>query len=701
MKKNVSLKTKILIMVSFVICFFASIIINYQNNAVYNLVLKNASFFLNRQNEALASRIVDYSDETDNEIRSTAFLFSGNFLAQLNENPQKILAKISDIKRVNNILASIDQNTFILLTRFGTDIKTNDTYFSSPIAKDSNFAFGLVKIDNHGKVIQKNIIYYNNQLQNTGIANANDLEIETYISSIQKTKDQRLNSEKAKILDLSKITKKTVLTQMMRLANDNNYLYVESNLTSLALSLDANRISENTQLFLIDGQQMLISESNIGTNTQLRNIHHPALELLKIAYASDISKRSTSNRNFFTHKNKNYISLIKSFPIISKLDWKIITISPTEDFSIEANKIKMNSILISILLLILILFWLFFYVNKYSQPLNYLGIEAEKIRQFDLEDSVYIESNTKEIVNLTAETQNMKTSVKNFSQFIPKGLLEKLVNSGQDIEIGGKVMPVTLFFSDIEGFTTISEGMDPNLLSIHLSEYLEELTTVIAQSKGTIDKYIGDSIMAFWGAPDADEKQAYHACRSALICQQKITVLNRYWKAQGKPELRTRIGIHTGDAVIGNMGSSERMNYTAIGDNVNLAARLEGTNKMYNTKILISQSTLNALPANFVTRPVDVVAVKGKSFGIKIFELIGIEKDDYLTSVSQEEKEKANIFTKGFDLYLSQDFKNAIPFFEKLAQEDDLSAKYIKRCQDLIASPPPANWDGIMHLKEK
>lgn len=701
MKKNVSLKVKILVMVSFVICVFGAIVINYYSNAVYKLVLNNASFFLSRQNEALTSRIIDYSEEADNEIRSTAFLFSGNFLTQLNENPKKILSQMSDIKRINNILASIDQNTFVILTRFGNDLKDNDTYFECAIAKNSDFAFGLIKTDNTGKIIQKNISYYSNQFQNLGTADINNIEIETYIASIQAIKDQRLNSDRSKILDLSKTSKKTVLTQMTRLENNNGYLYVESNLTSLALSLDANRISENTQLFLIDEQQMLISESNIGTNTQIRNIGHPSLELLKIAYATDISKKSKNNRLFFTYKNQEYISFVKSFPIISKLNWKIITISPITDFHFEADKIKINGIIISIILLILILFWLFFYTNKYSQPLNYLGIEAKKIRQFDLEDSVHIGSDTKEIVNLTAETQNMKTSVKNFSQFIPKGLLQKLLNSGQDIEIGGKVVPVTLFFSDIEGFTTISEGMDPDLLSMHLSEYLEELTGVIAQNKGTIDKYIGDSIMAFWGAPDADEKQAFNACRSALICQQKITVLNRYWEAQGKPALNTRIGIHTGDAVIGNMGSSERMNYTAIGDNVNLAARLEGTNKMYNTKILISQTTMDAIPSVFVTRPVDVVAVKGKSFGVKIFELIGIEKDDYLTPVSQEEKEKANIFTQGFNLYLAKDFANAIPLFEKIAKEDELAEKYIQRCKDFIASPPPANWDGIMHLKEK
>lgn len=212
--------------------------------------------------------------------------------------------------------------------------------------------------------------------------------------------------------------------------------------------------------------------------------------------------------------------------------------------------------------------------------------------------------------------------------------------------------------------------------------------------------------MAFWGAPDADDKQIVNACRAALICQHKLRGLNKYWTVKKQPVLITRIGLHSGTAVVGNVGSTERMNYTALGDSVNLAARLEAINKMYGTYIMISEAVVAGLPSNFITRPIDIVAVKGKNKGVRIFELLGMDNDPYLHPVSDNIKEFALRFEKAFNLYTKQQWEEAIQAFTALKQdnlyEDDImSEAYIERCKNFIITPPGPSWDGVIHLKQK
>ncbi len=287
--------------------------------------------------------------------------------------------------------------------------------------------------------------------------------------------------------------------------------------------------------------------------------------------------------------------------------------------------------------------------------------------------------------------------------------MQKFIDNGEVVTIGGHSAEITILFTDIADFTTISETIPPQDLALHLSEYFEEMTNILHLNHATIDKFIGDAIMAFWGAPDLDENKNTRACRTALMCQQKLLKLNKYWELQGKPELKTRIGIHTGTTMVGNVGSSERMNYTALGDNVNTAARLEGVNKMYGTCVIISEEVLSKLGPEFITRPIDVVAVKGKKQGIRIFELIGIENDTYVPPVSEHHKLFARLFTQAFDMFLSKQWKDAKSAFESLEQQnkttfnipDNLVEMYIKRCKDFIKSPPPENWDGTAHLTEK
>ncbi len=705
MKHTMSLKPKLLVSFFLIVSLFSILIVVYNHYAIYDLSIRGAVLSLNRHAEAYMLRTRNYMMVANENIDNISDLFTPESMKNVEENTDKIIKKLKSIHQLSNLFICVDPETFVNITWLSQILTHKDLYLGISFPENAELVLSIVKTDKNVHIRNKNIRFYDKMGNLVNAEIISDENIENYIASAAKRYleySQKNIQHKTLLFDISKTVS---LEYTKKLAGQG---YVHGNIAPEAFSayFDFSRITEKTALFMIDDQNIMIAGTNIDKKV-LTGIDSPSMTLLKKAYEKDVGIKDGTIKDLgdggaiFTHQGNEYLTLVSKFPRISNLDWKLIWIIPTSDLSVDANQIGFKSMIAVGFMLSILLIWLYFYINRYSQPIDYLGGEAKKIREFDLEDSIQIEGNARETEKLTAEIQNMKTSVKNFSRFIPKGLLEKLVNSGQEIEIGGKLMPVTLFFSDIQGFTTISEGMEPNTLSLHLSDYLEELTGVIAQNNGTIDKYIGDCIMAFWGAPEADENQVENACTTALICHQKIQVLNKYWKAQNKPELVTRIGLHCGDAVIGNMGSSQRLNYTAIGDNVNLAARLEGANKMYGTHTLVSQAIVDKLPQTFILRPVDIVAVKGKDVGVKIFELVGLEGDSRVEETPLAQKKFIKAFTKAFDLYLAREFEKAIAAFEKIESLDPLCEIYIKRCQDFIASPPPENWDGVVHLKEK
>ncbi|MCX7343546.1 MAG: adenylate/guanylate cyclase domain-containing protein, partial [Proteobacteria bacterium] len=295
-------------------------------------------------------------------------------------------------------------------------------------------------------------------------------------------------------------------------------------------------------------------------------------------------------------------------------------------------------------------------------------------------------------------------SLISFAKFVPKNLVKKLLDKGIEVKIGGTKKQLTIVFSDIANFTAISESYPAEKLVLHLSEYFEEMTEILCKHNGTVDKYIGDAIMAFWGAPHADANHSVHCCVSALLCQRRLLDLNRKWIYEKKPQLLTRIGIHTGEAIVGNIGSSERMNYTILGDSVNLAARLEGTNKLYGTNIIVSDATVKHLHDHAVVRPLDIVAVKGKQEGVPIYELVALKNADPLVLPSDNQVKFCGEFTKGFRYYLEQRWDEAINIFQNLQLDygrDEPCDMYIKRCEEYKKAPPPKDWDGVYHLESK
>jgi adenylate cyclase len=287
-----------------------------------------------------------------------------------------------------------------------------------------------------------------------------------------------------------------------------------------------------------------------------------------------------------------------------------------------------------------------------------------------------------------------------FSQYISANFVDELVANPEKLKLGGEKKELSVLFSDIIGFSTFSETKTPEDLVNFLNEYLSEMTKIIFENKGTLDKYLGDAVMAFWGAPVPLENHAYLSCKSALLMQKKLKELQEKWKIFGNTLVDTRMGINTGEMVIGNIGGIERFDYTVIGDNVNLASRLEGANKEYGTRIMISENTFELVKNEFITRELDYIIVQGKTKPIKVYELIGFNNE----RLPENQLIAFQKYQLAIEAYKNKKFKNAIDLFNeilKLYPEDNPSKVYINRCNYYIKYPPEKNWEGVFIMKTK
>ncbi|WP_413612905.1 CHASE2 domain-containing protein [Bdellovibrio sp. HCB-110] len=285
-----------------------------------------------------------------------------------------------------------------------------------------------------------------------------------------------------------------------------------------------------------------------------------------------------------------------------------------------------------------------------------------------------------------------------FSKYVSPAVVDELLKDAANLKLGGRRERMTAFFSDVRGFTTISEKLSPEELSRVLNLYLTPMTDIVFKNSGTLDKYMGDAIMAFFGAPVKDKNHAEHACRCALESLKKLEELQKTFAEKNLPMIDIGIGINTGDMSVGNMGSNIVQNYTIMGDSVNLASRLEGINKEYGTRIVISEFTYAEVKNSFTAREIDRVRVKGKLEPVRIYELVCEGK------AKGELAEKLHLFDQGFELYQSKKFSEALEIFNKtktMSQNDPVSELYVERCQDYIESPPPLDWDGVYVMKTK
>lgn len=286
-----------------------------------------------------------------------------------------------------------------------------------------------------------------------------------------------------------------------------------------------------------------------------------------------------------------------------------------------------------------------------------------------------------------------------FAQYMSEKVISHLMEHPESLKLGGERRRVTLFFSDLAGFTSISERFTPEEVVSLLNDYLSRMTDIILEEEGTVDKFEGDAIMAFWGAPVAQEDQALRACRAALRQQAALGELNRRLRERDFPPLAMRIGLHSGEAVVGNLGSQKRFDYTVIGDTVNLASRLEGLNKFYGTFILASETTAAECGDDVLFREVDRVAVKGRVAPVAVYQPLGLA-----SNLTPEMAALSKEFAQVLAFYRQRKFTEALTLLERiLAQhpDDGPSRVFQERCRTLAAAPPPPDWDAVFRPDKK
>ncbi|MSR50216.1 MAG: adenylate/guanylate cyclase domain-containing protein [Gemmataceae bacterium] len=402
---------------------------------------------------------------------------------------------------------------------------------------------------------------------------------------------------------------------------------------------------------------------------------------------------------YFDVDGSDYVGMIKTVLPGTSPDWYVSLYVPEKVLFSNAYwhfylaiGILAAVMIISVVLSIIL-------ARSASKPIESLVLLAKKIGKLDFSHKVKADSNIIEIKNLAHSMSLMQIGLQAFTQYLPKDVLKSLFDAGTGAVPGGKEKDVAIMFADIANFTHYSESLDPNDLVLQLNEYLGCFSSVIIRNQGTVDKYIGDAVMAYWNAPRDCDDYVFKACKTAIQGLYNLSFLQKEWAKLNKPILKARVGINTGNVVLGNIGTEQHLSYTVIGDNVNLASRLEGLNKVYDTTIMISDVTLKACGDRLVTRPIDLVGVKGKDKKIMVHELLGLTNE-----TSSKIVNFCSDFKTAFAAYVKKDWSVGLSLFQNLASEnpdDKLSQIYVDRCTEYQQTPPDASWDGGYQYHEK
>ncbi len=451
---------------------------------------------------------------------------------------------------------------------------------------------------------------------------------------------------------------------------------------------------------LADYQQVTVPDGDSLRFNHVSRIQDPAIARSFAIFGSlSADKRAEPDTLFaFEHQKTRYLGLYLPFPS-EQLDWVVGIVAPEDDFIGGLKEKLYLSLAGSLLGLLLALLLSFYFSKKITGPLDGLTRAACRIREFRVDQPVAVNSMFKEIDQMARAFQHMQSGLRSFAKYVPAELVRYLIQEGKEAVLGGEERTATVFFSDLADFTAISETLSPQKLVEHMSQYLGRMSDIIAAHQGTVDKYIGDAIMAFWNAPRPVPDHARQACLAALKCQEQLERLREQWEAHGLPRLHARIGISTGELIVGNMGTQNRLNYTVLGDTVNLASRLEGLGKLYGVGLVIGENTLAQAGEGLAVRCLDRVVVKGKTQSVLIYELVG-EKD----AISAEQAAFITAYEKALALYFDRQWDRAILAFGQAlgkAPEDRAAKLMIGRCQRFKSAPPPQNWDGAYLIQQK
>jgi len=470
-------------------------------------------------------------------------------------------------------------------------------------------------------------------------------------------------------------------------------------LTTLSSLIGDYRITPNAIIMLASDTGVVFMESEACKLERSQCL--PGEDAVRAAMRSTVAQRGASDQRIerdLVLGGRDYRLLIHTMPPNLGRRYQIAAAVPIVELSVDSQALLARAALAAALAVGLAVVGALFAAVLLSRSLSRIAGKTERIRNLDFSDRVPVESRITEIARLSDSVERMREGLEVFGRYVSKDLVHQIMRSPETAGVGGTRREITVMFTDIEGFSLLSETMEPELLTNRLSRYFDALGTAISANRGMIDKYIGDSIMAFWNAPEPDPDHIANACRAALQAAVAGNKLAEKWQSRGRPGFRTRFGLHTGPAVVGNVGARERINYTLVGAVANQASRLEGLNKVYGTEILASGEIAGATADRFVWRHIDRIVAVGTTEQHEIHEPLG-----EIDSASQHAALLAQWET-GRAAYGEGRFEAALACFRATAllrPDDRPSRVFIERCTAFLRDGTPKDWDGIWHFDRK
>lgn len=425
---------------------------------------------------------------------------------------------------------------------------------------------------------------------------------------------------------------------------------------------------------------------------------------IRLRTAAALASAQTQTDISFALGGEEFIAFSVPVNAGNTAGWRIVSIAAEADFTGALDAILWRTLEIAIAVLIVAVCGVSLISGWIARPIIHLRDMADQITRMNFSAIGNFRTPFDEVIQLQQSMERMRRAIDLFMRYVPHDVVRSAIESGGVPAVGGIKRRITLLFTDIEGFTSMSECMSPEEIVSQTSEYFERLSFGIQANRGVIDKYIGDAIMAIWNAPSDDENHVDNACRGALAAYGISEDLNAELADKGMPIMRTRFGLHTDEVFVGNIGAGDRMQYTCLGSGVNLASRIEGLNKHYGTQVLASDAVRRRASSDFLFRRVDIVEAKGTTIPVTIYELMGERGDDTPLAVDEATVRRASIYEQAFDHYLHRDFDDAVTVLDGLiseAPDDPVVNLLMSKCRCFAAEPPPADWNGATALDEK
>jgi adenylate cyclase len=391
------------------------------------------------------------------------------------------------------------------------------------------------------------------------------------------------------------------------------------------------KFGDNGQLLIFDSDRTLIAHRNYvemlaRSSTEAAGRRLPGISdlqgTLEAKVIAEWDNSSPYRRKLRWSDGKDYFARLETIQLGPNLPANVLLLAPEDDFAGEIRDLNRKAKILALIACLILIPCAWIFGTRMSKTIKAITVEAGRVQTMAPPPAKPIGSFITELKTLGDTIHRAQRAIHSFSRLAPREIVRGVLDNSISTELGGARQEITAFFTDVRGFTTIAESMEPDALMQQTSRYFTGMTDVILAQGGTVDKFIGDAVMAFWNAPNPQADHCERACRAALQARAANQAINLQFEAEGLQPFYTRFGIHVGDAVVGNLGSSERMNYTVLGNVVNLAARLEGLNKQYDTQILISDSVYQRIKHRFRCRFVDTVVAKGMAAETRVYELL-------------------------------------------------------------------------------